>query len=89
MNNKHCDGFELLEKAIVLQAIKDYQWSQRNIHSHVTERRNMAEKFLIEVPVFLRSEYCKQLTDIPGEMLLKLLEKRLLHIKKGEWNEKI
>nr|DAZ62471.1 MAG TPA: hypothetical protein [Caudoviricetes sp.] len=57
------DGYELLAKAIILQAVKDYR---KALKYDARGRKREIERFF-------RSEYFSTLTNISGEMLIQKL----------------
>ena len=69
--------------AIVIQAAKDYYnalyWLKKNKdadHDGAAWRHKNAMK--LDCELFFRSHWCKQLTDIPGEKMIKTIRKRVM-----------
>ena len=57
------DGYELLAKSIIFQAVKDYR---KALNYDARGRKREIERFF-------RSEYFSTLTNISGEMLIQKL----------------
>ena len=66
------NGFQELANAIIEQAAKDYRAAQRIQRRHPDNYS--AHKTVLEVEQFFRSDWFAVLSDIDGEVLLRMLK---------------
>lgn len=78
---QHDGGWDGLANAIILQAISDYKIASIRIHNNdfnQVEFNSIAcNKYIKEVPRFLKSEYFDRLTKLDGKYLLETTNKIL------------
>ena len=66
------NGFQELANAIIEQAAKDYRAAQRIRRRHPDNYS--AHKTVLEVEQFFRSDWFAVLSEIDGEVLLRMLK---------------
>ena len=68
------DSIGDLVAAIIEQAIKDYNWGQKNLKHKRAEKRSEAKRFMVEVPAFFRCLWFKTICNLDGERIIGVLE---------------
>lgn len=79
--------FQIFAFSIIIQAMRDYQTAFQALKKN--PHNNAARANLDEVMVFFRSPWYRCLTDIPGEVLMQMVENKkgpikIYQIAKGE-----
>ena len=68
------ENYVNLANAIILRAVNDYK-EAKEIIPNTQENKIKKEKIINDVTSFLKSQYFQTLTSVPGECILKELEK--------------
>lgn len=69
------ENYENLANAVVLQAVRDYRTALKALKLNPSNRSAQIETESIER--FFRSDWCKVLTSVDGEMLIRALRKEV------------
>lgn len=65
-------NYEDLANAIVLRAVEDYRDSRKKLKKDLGNEK--AIPMMLDVLRFLRSSWCKCLTELDGELIIKQIQ---------------